>query len=63
VATGCDRLLVTGIGKAPAKLVIHPGEGYGLRELGHIRDMLVRNVEWLTHWIPIARPATENGHE
>jgi dipeptidyl aminopeptidase/acylaminoacyl peptidase len=54
---------MTGIGKAPAKLIIYPGEGHGLRETEHIRDMMMRNIEWFTHWIPVARTATADGHE
>lgn len=48
---------MTGIGRAPARLVIYPGEGHGLREVGHVRDMMVRNIEWFTHWIPTGRTA------
>ena len=54
---------MTGIGKTPAKLVIYPGEGHGLRDVGHIRDMMVRNVEWFTQWIPVTRPAAEDRRE
>jgi len=54
---------MTGIGKTPAKLVIYPGEGHGLRDVGHIRDMMMRNVEWFMHWIPVTRPAAEDGRE
>jgi dipeptidyl aminopeptidase/acylaminoacyl peptidase len=52
---------VSGIGKAPAKLVIYPGEGHGLREVTHIRDMMLRNVEWFSHWIPTNRTAADGG--
>lgn len=52
---------MSGIGKAPVKLVVYPGEGHGLRELGNIRDMMLRNVEWFTRWIPVSRTAADNG--
>jgi len=48
------------IGKTPVKLVVYPGEGSGLRELGHIRDMMMRNVEWFTGWIPVNRTSADN---
>jgi dipeptidyl aminopeptidase/acylaminoacyl peptidase len=54
---------MTGIGKAPAKLVIYPGEGHGLREVGYVRDMMLRNVEWFTHWIPVTRTADGGPHD
>jgi hypothetical protein len=44
-----------------AGLVVYPGEGRGLRELGNIRDMMLRNVEWFTRWIPVSRTAADNG--
>jgi dipeptidyl aminopeptidase/acylaminoacyl peptidase len=35
-----------GIGKAPVKLVVYPGQPHGQR------DLMLRNVEWFTRWIP-----------
>jgi dipeptidyl aminopeptidase/acylaminoacyl peptidase len=50
---------MSAIGKAPVKLVIYPGEGHGLREITHIRDMMQRNVEWFSRWIPVTRTAAD----
>jgi dipeptidyl aminopeptidase/acylaminoacyl peptidase len=54
---------VSGLGKAPAKLVIYPGEGHGLREVNHIRDMMMRNIEWFSRWIPLSGAATDGGRD
>jgi len=43
---------VRAIGKAPVKLVIYPGEPHGVRQPRHRRDLMSRNVEWFTRWIP-----------
>jgi dipeptidyl aminopeptidase/acylaminoacyl peptidase len=43
------------ISKAPVKLVIYPGEPHGVRSPRHRRDLVSRNVEWFTRWIPVAR--------
>jgi dipeptidyl aminopeptidase/acylaminoacyl peptidase len=50
---------MSAIGKAPVKLVIYPGEGHGLREVTHIRDMMQRNVEWFSRWIPVTTTAAD----
>jgi dipeptidyl aminopeptidase/acylaminoacyl peptidase len=41
-----------GIGKAPVKLVVYPGQPHGVREPVLQRDLMLRNVEWFTRWIP-----------
>lgn len=43
---------VKGIGKIPTKLVIYPGQPHGVREPRLQRDLMIRNVEWFTRWIP-----------
>lgn len=48
------------LGRAPVKLVIYPGEGHGIRDVAHTRDLMQRNVEWFTHWIPV-RGAVSQG--
>lgn len=52
---------MSAIGKAPVKLVIYPGQGHGIRDVALTRDMMVRNVEWFTKWIPPERPRAEGG--
>jgi dipeptidyl aminopeptidase/acylaminoacyl peptidase len=52
---------LTGIGRVPATLVIYPGEGHGLREVGHVRDMMQRNIEWFARWIPLSSTAANDG--
>jgi dipeptidyl aminopeptidase/acylaminoacyl peptidase len=44
---------VKNIGKAPVKLVLYPGQPHGVRSPRLRRDLLERNVEWFTRWIPI----------
>ncbi len=41
------------IGKAPVKLVLYPGQPHGVRSPRLRRDLLERNVEWFTRWIPM----------
>lgn len=53
---------MSGIGKAPVKLVIYPGQGHGIRDIPLIRDMMSRNVEWFTRWIPVQGTRTEAGN-
>jgi len=46
------------IGKAPVKLILYPGEPHGIRQPRHRRDLMSRNVEWFTSWIPIGSEVT-----
>lgn len=45
---------VRAIGKAPAKLVLYPGQPHGVRAPRLVRDLLERNVEWFTRWVPVS---------
>ena len=49
---------VKAIGNAPVKLVIYPGEPHGIRSPRHRRDLMARNVEWFTRWIPAGSAET-----
>ena len=54
---------VKGIGKAPVKLVLYPGQPHGIQDPRLQRDLMSRNVEWFTRWIPAGvdtRRATSN---
>jgi dipeptidyl aminopeptidase/acylaminoacyl peptidase len=51
---------VRAIGKAPVKLVVYPGEPHGIRSPRHRRDLMQRNVEWFTRWIPLEGRAATN---
>ena len=42
-----------GIGKAPVKLVLYPGQPHGISDPRLSRDLMQRNVEWFTRWIPV----------
>ncbi len=42
---------VRAIGKAPAELVIYPGQPHGVRSPRLQRDLMSRNVEWLARWV------------
>ena len=53
---------VKSMGKAPVKLVIYPGEPHGIRSPRHRRDLMSRNVEWFSHWIPVGSEATRAGN-
>lgn len=46
---------VKGIGKAPVKLVIYPGQPHGVRDPRLSRDVMLRNVAWFSRWIPTAK--------
>jgi dipeptidyl aminopeptidase/acylaminoacyl peptidase len=47
------------IGKAPTKLVLYPGQPHGVREPRLVRDLVSRNVEWFSKWIPVGAPVSE----
>lgn len=51
---------VRALGKAPVKLVVYPGEPHGIRSPRHRRDLMQRNVEWFTRWIPVEGAAATN---
>ena len=42
-----------GIGKAPVTLVMYPGQPHGITDPRLSRDLMQRNVEWFTRWIPV----------
>jgi dipeptidyl aminopeptidase/acylaminoacyl peptidase len=44
------------IGKAPVKLVLYPGQGHGVTDVRLNRDLMIRNVEWFSYWIPVQGP-------
>jgi dipeptidyl aminopeptidase/acylaminoacyl peptidase len=50
---------VRAIGKAPAKLVLYPDQPHGVREPRLVRDLVSRNVEWFSKWIPVGVPVSE----
>lgn len=45
-----------GIGKAPVKLVVYPGQGHSIEEPRLQRDSMRRNIEWIAYWIPVSGP-------
>ena len=51
---------MSALGQAPVELVIYPGEGHGIREIGHTRDLMERNVAWFTRWIPVREAVSES---
>jgi len=52
---------VRAIGKAPTTLVVYPGQPHGVREPRLVRDLLLRNVEWFSRWVPVAGRASDAG--
>ena len=42
---------VRAIGKAPTTLVLYPDQPHGVRSPRLQRDLMSRNVEWLTRWV------------
>jgi dipeptidyl aminopeptidase/acylaminoacyl peptidase len=47
---------VKGMGKVPAKLVVYPGQPHGINDPRLQRDLMLRNIEWFMHWIPVKGP-------
>jgi dipeptidyl aminopeptidase/acylaminoacyl peptidase len=47
---------VKGLGKVPTKLVLYPGQPHGINDARLQRDLMMRNVEWFAHWIPVKGP-------
>ncbi len=45
------------IGKTPVKLVMYPGQPHGISDPRLSRDLMMRNVEWFSRWIP-SKPLT-----
>ena len=52
---------VKSIGKAETSLVIYPGQPHGVRAPRLVRDLLLRNLDWFTKWIPVGTAATSDG--
>lgn len=52
---------VRAIGKAPVKLVVYPGQPHGVRDPRLTRDLMSRNVEWFSRWIPARSEAASEG--
>ncbi len=52
---------VKSIGKVETELVIYPGQPHGVRDPRLSRDLLMRNVEWFTRWIPPGEAGTTDG--
>jgi len=52
---------VRAIGKAPTKLILYPGQPHGVRQPRLVRDLMSRNVEWFTRWIPTAGDMSSGG--
>jgi dipeptidyl aminopeptidase/acylaminoacyl peptidase len=44
---------VKGIGKVPVKLVEYPAQGHGISDPRLNRDLMLRNVQWFTYWMPV----------
>ena len=52
---------VRSIGKAETSLVIYPGQPHGVRAPRLVRDLLIRNLDWFTRWIPVGAPVSSDG--
>ena len=52
---------VRAIGKAPAELVIYPGQPHGIRSPRLRRDLMSRNVGWLERWVLGAPSSSTSG--
>ncbi len=52
---------VKALGKVETKLVIYPGQPHGVRDPRLVRDLMLRNVDWFTRWIPPGRAGTTDG--
>lgn len=47
---------VRGQGKTPVKLVLYPGQPHGITDPRLTRDLMRRNVDWFSYWIPVTGP-------
>jgi dipeptidyl aminopeptidase/acylaminoacyl peptidase len=47
-----------GIGKAPVTLVLYPGQPHGINDPRLSRDLMQRNVEWFSRWVPAENAKT-----
>ena len=47
-----------GIGRAPVELVLYPGQPHGIADPRLSHDLMARNVDWFTRWIPVSGSAT-----
>jgi dipeptidyl aminopeptidase/acylaminoacyl peptidase len=52
---------VKSMGKVETKLVIYPGQPHGVRDPRLVRDLMLRNVEWFTRWIPTDNAGATDG--
>lgn len=43
-----------GLGRAPVELVLYPGQPHGISDPRLSHDLMARNVEWFTRWIPVS---------
>lgn len=41
------------IGRAPVTLVLYPGQPHGIADPRLSHDLMARNVEWFTRWVPV----------
>jgi dipeptidyl aminopeptidase/acylaminoacyl peptidase len=39
------------IDATPVEMVIYPGEGHGLHQPAHEKDLLDREARWLERWV------------
>lgn len=49
------------IGNAPTTLVLYPDQPHGVRAPRLVRDLLSRNVEWFSKWIPVEKDRAAGG--
>jgi len=42
-----------GLGRAPVVLVLYPGQPHGIADPRLSRDLMARNVEWFSRWVPV----------
>jgi len=45
------------MGKTPVQLVLYPGQPHGIADPRLSRDLMSRNIEWFTRWIPVNGPS------
>ena len=37
--------------RVPAEMIIYPGEGHGVRQVAHQKDLLEREIAWFERWV------------
>jgi dipeptidyl aminopeptidase/acylaminoacyl peptidase len=52
---------VKAIGKVETQLVVYPGQPHGVRDPRLVRDLMSRNVEWFSRWIPTDKTGATDG--